>query len=378
MPSEAINQLVRALDERKSDGSIRALTTPSGLIDFCSNDYLGFSRSHELKENIRAEIGRLPDMQIGSTGSRLISGNSKYCEELENKVAEFHHAEAGLIFNSGYDANLGIFSSIPQRTDTVLYDQLVHASIRDGIRLSYARSFTFRHNDLDDLERRLNQATGNVYVAVESVYSMDGDSAPLREIAQLCSSHGANLVVDEAHATGVFGENGEGRVVELDVQDAVFARVHTFGKALGAHGAVILGSETLRSYLVNFARPFIYTTALPFHSLAAIHYAYKLLISDYTPCRRLRHLISIFNSQLDEPLKSNFIGSDSAIRSLLKPGNRNVKKVANDIRSGGFDVRPIMHPTVPAGSERIRICIHAFNTEEEIGNLIHTLNTALT
>jgi len=156
--------------------------------------------------------------------------------------------------------------------DTIIYDELVHASIHDGIRLSKVQSFPFRHNDLNHLEERLKITSGVIYIAVESVYSMDGDFSPLIEIAELCEKHSANLIVDEAHATGFFGSQGVGRIVELGLQEKVFARMHTFGKAMGCHGSIVLGSEILREYLVNFARAFIYTTALTFHSLLIVKY----------------------------------------------------------------------------------------------------------
>ena len=293
----AEEQLRLSLDERKSKHSLRSLTVSKGLVDFCSNDYLGFSRSEILREKIQQAEKENPSDRTGSTGSRLISGNTRFCEEIENRIAKFHHAEAGLIFNSGYDANLGIFSSVPERNDTILYDQLVHASIRDGIRLSYAHAFSFKHNDLEDLGRRLKVATGNIFVAVESIYSMDGDCAPLVEMSELCRQYGANLIVDEAHASGVFGRCGEGKVVELGLENQVFARLHTFGKALGCHGAIVVGSETLRSYLVNFARSFIYTTALPFHSLLSISCAYDLLASKDEELTKLKSKISYFKDQ---------------------------------------------------------------------------------
>lgn len=366
-------KLRAALQERISQESLRSLTTGNGLIDFCSNDYLGFARSQVLKDKIRENEASHPTERIGSTGSRLISGNTSYYEELEKHVAEFHGAESGLIFNSGYDANVGIFSSLPQRTDTVLYDKLVHASIRDGIRLSHARAFSFQHNDVGDLERRLKTASGTIYLAVESVYSMDGDCAPLTEMARLCRRYGAALIVDEAHATGVFGDRGEGRVCELGLQREVFARLHTFGKALGSHGAIVLGSSTLRSYLVNFARPFIYTTALPFHSLVAIRSAYELLAASDEPVRQLKEMIMTFKRLIGIDFSNGLIPSDSAIQSFVIPGNARVRETARTIQEAGYDVRPIMHPTVPSGAERLRICLHAFNTEEEIEGLITRL-----
>ncbi len=375
--SEAEDKLRLTLEERSSQESLRSLTVTDGLVDFCSNDYLGFSRSQALKDRIRDEVARHQDYRIGSTGSRLISGNSVYYEGLERHLAEFHKAESGLIFNSGYDANLGVFSSVPQRTDTILYDRLVHASIRDGIRLSHARAFAFEHNDVEDLERKLKGASGVIYVAVESVYSMDGDFAPLPEMSELCGRYGANLIVDEAHATGVFGQRGEGRVAELGLQNRVFARLHTFGKALGTHGAIVLGSSTLRSYLVNFARSFIYTTALPFHSLASIRCAYELLASEGELMKNLKEKIQYLKNRAGADILKKMIPGESAIQCVLIPGNSEVRRVARGIQEAGFDVCPIMHPTVPAGSERLRICVHAFNTEDQINGLINKLRTLL-
>ena len=195
-------------------------------------------------------------------------------------LADFHKAESGLIFNSGYDANLGLFSCIAKKEDTLICDELIHASIIDGCRLSYANRFRFAHNDVEDLEDKLRRSKGNIFVAVESVYSMDGDMAPLKEIAAVCKKYNASLIVDEAHATGLFGDQGRGLVSQHGLEQEVFARVHTFGKALGCHGAVILGSETLRNYLVNFARSFIFTTALPVHSLIAVKCAYEMLMAE--------------------------------------------------------------------------------------------------
>lgn len=376
-------RLRRELDDRGRNHSLRSLCSPvsgpqsPGLVDFCSNDYLGFSRSEVLRERIREVEKEDTDAPIGSTGSRLISGNTRFCEELEERLARFHHAEAGLIFNSGYDANLGIFSSIPQRTDTILYDRLVHASIRDGIRLSFARAFSFEHNNVEDLERRLKAPAGNIFVAVESIYSMDGDCAPLVEMAKLCAAYDAKLIVDEAHATGVFGKSGEGKVFELGIEKGVFARLHTFGKALGCHGAIVLGSTALRSYLINFARSFIFTTALPFHSLVSIKCAYDLLNSSDDERNRLRNMISYFKGKISPAVYKRTIASGSAIQSVIVPGNDCVKSVAGNLQEAGFDVRAIMHPTVPEGSERLRICLHAFNTEIEVDGLIKAMGHQL-
>jgi 8-amino-7-oxononanoate synthase len=299
-------------------------------------------------------------------------------ECLEAKIAAFHHARAGLIFNSGYDANIGLFSSVPRKGDTILYDELIHASIRDGVRLSLASHFSFKHNNINQLEEKIKIAKGNVFVAVESVYSMDGDFAPLKEISDLCSRFGAFLIVDEAHATGIFGKKGEGRVSELGLEENVFARMHTFGKALGCHGGIVLGSDLLRDYLINFARSFIYTTALPVHSLIAINCAYDILTNSYDKILKTRCLIDLFKAKFSEHKKFELIQSISPIQCILIPGNVQVKMTSEHIKNAGYDVRPILSPTVFKGQERLRICLHAFNSEKEIEALINELNSVCT
>jgi 8-amino-7-oxononanoate synthase len=252
--------LEKKLEKRKEIDALRTLAINEGKTDFCSNDYLGIVKN-KLLENVPGE-----NYAHGSTGSRLLSGNYKLIEETENIIANFHEAEAGLLFNSGYAANTGLLGCIAQKGDIIIYDQLSHASIRDGIRLSFATSFSFQHNDVGDLEKKLAgiQNPGvNIFVVTESVFSMDGDMAPLLEISSLCERYGAGLIVDEAHATGVTGAKGEGLVQQLSIQHKCFARVHTFGKACGCHGAIVLGSEKLKNYLINFSRPFIYSTSLP-------------------------------------------------------------------------------------------------------------------
>ncbi len=350
------------LDKRKAENAFRELKVENGLIDFCSNDYLGFASEKEI-HTVHEELTK-----FGATGSRLISGNYQLTEDLEQFIAKYHQAEAGLIFNSGYTANLGIFSSLPKRGDTIIYDEIIHASIRDGIRLSYADSFSFKHNDLESLIERLKLTKGNIYVAVEAVYSMDGDQAPLKEIATICKEYNANLIVDEAHAVGVFGNKGEGLVIQENLENDVFARVVTFGKALGCHGAIVLGSNLLRAYLINYSRAFIYTTALPLSSILTIRNAYSFLENNIDKSRKLKELITHFKSQIIN-YQLSIINSDSAIQCIIIPGNDEVKKVAQKIQQSGFDVRAILSPTVPKGLERLRICLHQFNTKEEIDGL---------
>ena len=362
------------MTSRAGSGLLRKLTFSSGSVDFCSNDYLGFARSPALVKQIQ-DAEALTSIASGSTGSRLLSGNSALAEELEAFLAQFHQAEAALVFNSGYDANVGLLSCLPRRGDTLLTDELIHASMIDGARLSYATRHRFRHNDLNDLEARLKKATGTAYVAVESVYSMDGDMAPLTELAHLCDRYGAALLVDEAHATGVFGPNGEGLVVALGLQDRVFARIHTFGKALGVHGAAVVGPDVLRRYLINFARPFIYSTALPPHSLLAIRCAYEHLKAHPNPVAELHGQIELFRQKTQaSPATAWWIPSRTPIQGLVVPGNEPCRAVAAALQAAGLDVRPILSPTVPAGQERLRICLHSFNTEAEMNKLFEEIH----
>ncbi|MFY9308375.1 MAG: pyridoxal phosphate-dependent aminotransferase family protein [Bacteroidia bacterium] len=368
-----------SLRKREEQNALRKLVINNELVDFCSNDYLGFARNKALLDATETEIASISEKNeilnlSGSTGSRLLAGNSAYAEELEKKIAAFHHADAGLIYNSGYDANVGLFSAIGQKDTTIIYDELIHASVHDGIRMSHATAFMFRHSDTVHLEERLKVAQGLVYVAVESIYSMDGDTAPLKQIAALCRKYNANLIVDEAHATGVSTNQGRGVVQQLQIEKEVFARIHTFGKALGCHGAAVLGSELLRSYLINFSRAFIYTTALPVKSLVAINQAYQFLENSHNTLLELHRAIGLFKSLLSETVKAHLIDSNSAIQCIVASGNENVKKLALALRQAGFDVRPILSPTVPKGKERLRICIHSFNTDLEIRRLCELLN----
>lgn len=372
---KTINQFIEnKLEERANDSSLRTLSSNRPAIDFCSNDYLGFARSKELKSLIESHIKLHPSYSIGATGSRLISGNDFFTETLESEIALFHNAETGLVFNSGYDANLGLFSSVPQRGDTILLDEFIHASIIDGCRLSYANRYTFKHNDLDSLEEKLKISKGNIFIGVESIYSMDGDEAPLKEILKLAEAYSAAVIVDEAHATGIFGKNGRGLVEAYGLSHKVFARVITFGKALGCHGAAIVSNRELRSYLLNFARSFIYTTAAPFHTHLSIKMAYKYLIESDTSI--IHQKINLFKSEADE-IYSQFIPSSSPIQSLVVSGNERAKSMALALQNRGYDVRAILHPTVPAGKERLRFCLHTFNSDEEIISLVKSLKEVL-
>lgn len=375
--------LTAKLELRKQNNALRNLSLPNNLIDFTSNDYIGFSRNKTIFDKTHQYLVDANCIQNGATGSRLISGNHKVYQEAENYIAQFHQSESALIFNSGYDANVGFFSSIPQKGDFILYDELCHASIRDGIRMSNAKSYKFKHNDFEDLERLItNQLTTHhsplttIYIITESVFSMDGDCPNMEELVAVSNKYNCYLVVDEAHSLGVFGENGEGLVQMLGLQDQVFARIMTFGKGLGCHGAAIVGSQELKDYLVNFARSFIYTTGLSPHSVATILIAYQSLDSEKSSINDLRENIIHFNQEKNIlGLKPMFVRSKSAIQSAVIPGNQNVKSIANQLQEKGFDVKAILSPTVPEGQERLRFCIHSNNTKEEISQVLQLLST---
>lgn len=373
----SINDVLQEiLNKRKEEYLYRSLQLNAELIDFCSNDYLSFARSEKIKERVKKVLD-FGSYLSGSTGSRSISGNTFFAEELEKQLALFHNTEAALLFNSGYDANVGLFSSMAKKSDTIICDELIHASIIDGCRLSYANRFRFAHNDVDDLEKKLKQAKGNIFVAVESLYSMDGDIAPLREISNVCKKYDANLIVDEAHATGVFGNQGRGLVNHFGLEMNVFARVHTFGKAIGCHGAIVTGSEVLRNYLINIARSFIFTTALPVHSLITIKCAYEQLAADDFNNSPLHKLIELFRKGFYSTGDVFLIDSISPIQSVVIPGNERVRLASKHLQKKGFDVRAIISPSVPAGKERLRISLHLHNTIEQVESLLQTLKEIL-
>ncbi|MDT0646878.1 8-amino-7-oxononanoate synthase [Zunongwangia sp. F260] len=371
--------LERRLENRKKDKAFRALGEENNVIDFSSNDYLGFSSSEKIFDAAEEILNDHNLRKNGATGSRLLSGNHKLYAVAEDYLKNFHNTEAALIFNSGYDANIGLFSSVPQRGDFVFYDELVHASIRDGIKMSNAKSYSFRHNDLEDLKKkisRLKMANSDVFVVTESVFSMDGDIPDLKSLANYASENNFFLIVDEAHATGVFGQKGEDMVQELGLEEEVFARIVTFGKGMGCHGAAILGSDMLKDYLINFSRSFIFTTALPPHAVATILSAYQnLAIIGLQNLQRLKSNIEYFKDQLKtQGLDSRFIASDSAIQCCIIPGNTEVKSAAENLQKNGFSVKPILSPTVPKGKERLRFCLHSFNSEEEIQKVLKSLS----
>ncbi len=361
--------LEKKLKERIDKNALRKLKLRGNTIDFCSNDYLGIVHDNIVTNKIDARL------KTGSTGSRLLAGNYALIEEIEEQIATFHKAEAALIFNSGYDANVGVLSCVPQKGDIIIYDQLCHASIRDGIRLSFARSFSFAHNDANELEKKLKAVSvskeNKIFVVTESVFSMDGDFCCLQEIIRLCKKFNAHIIIDEAHAIGVIGDNGEGLVQRENMQHEVFCRIYTYGKACGVHGAAIAGSKKLKDYLINFARSFIYSTALPEHAIAAINASYQTFPFLQNERSYLKELITCFQQA---GLKFKKSVSETPIQIIIIPGNDLVKQVASHLQNVNLDVRPILYPTIQAGKERLRIVLHSFNTKEQVQLLIENLS----
>lgn len=356
------DRLLKKLLKRKVSGTLRELQIPNEGIDFFSNDYLGLSKV--AINNTKSEFN-------GSTGSRLLSGNNSIAEECESILATHFEAPSALVFGSGYVANLGLLSAVLQRGDLVIYDQYVHASSRDGIRLSLADSVSFKHNDVLDLENKLSQSKSDInYVLIESLYSMDGDLAPLKEIASVCSEYNAYLIVDEAHACGVYGDMGKGLCYKHNLLSKIFARIITFGKAYGSHGAVILGSESLKEYLVNFSRSFIYSTALPPSNYKDISQLVKR--KELNVLRsNLQSNISYFRGLCD----SLFFLSDvtSPIQILEYANPEELEEVVCRLKEVSIYTKGIYPPTVPEGKSRLRLCIHAFNTKREIEVLARCL-----
>lgn len=343
-------------------------------VDFWSNDYLGLASLVPKKRQTAIDENH----KSGATGSRLISGDADSCHALEYMIANYHGFAAALVFNSGYTANLGLLSAVLKRGDVLLYDELMHASCRDGIRLGQAKAYKFKHNQL---EERIEQAAGEVgeghqlFVLTEGRFSMDGDLAPLQQMAELCENFDAHLIVDEAHSCGLEGPAGAGLVAQLGLQEQVFACVVTYGKAFGSHGAAVLGSTALREYLINTCRPFIYTTGPAPAQWEGIAEAYEKLAAVHaktypTLQARIAQFITGMATKTGEVTMGE---TNSPIQIVHLPGNEEVMEAELACKEAGLLVKGIRSPTVPIGQERLRICIHAFNTPAEIEELVQLL-----
>ncbi len=352
---------------RSEKGLLRSLSPNTAGIDFRSNDYLGFARDPSVQAKLSQRIAEAGGNISGATGSRLISGHTPSLEEAEAYIAGLHKAESALLFPSGYLANLALFSCLLKKDDILLADERIHRSVLDGWQLSGARRWKFQHNDLNDLERLLKKASGKVLIAVESLYSTEGDFAPLEPILALAEQYNAGVIVDEAHTMGV---SGLGTITNQGWQNKVLATVVTYGKAMGASGAAVLGSRLLKNYLVNFASPLIYSTAVAPLQVLTIQNAYTHLEKYPELGRCLFDRIAHFRtSGVRSPSEEG-----SPIQVLAVPDPTRLKSVCEKLKASGFDVYPFLPPSVAPGNARLRICLHAFNTNEEITELSRQLN----
>ncbi|GCB20566.1 putative 8-amino-7-oxononanoate synthase [Aspergillus awamori] len=397
--------LEEELDVRRAQHGCIMLHTKeqNSMVDFSSTDILGLSTSGSVRKGYLDELAQYPDFKLSSHGSRLTDGNSRYLEDVERELAAFHGAEAALIVNTGSLGNAAIFSVIPRPGDAIVYDELIHASVHDGMKDSLALCRkAFRHNDAESLydalvavqgsQPQIRNGTRSVLVAVESVYSMDGDICPLQELIETAKEvfpdGNVQFVIDEAHSTGVIGPNGAGLVSALGLESEVAIRLHTFGKALAATGAVILCNETVRTMLINYARSIMFSVAPSFPMLASIRATYQLLRSGETQEAqdRVQEIVKFFlETMTSNPIWSR--ASDTGLLRLptyedadvqpfltqiiqLRTRTKHNFYLAFHLQRAGFSVFPISYPVVPKGTERVRIIFHASNTDAEVKALV--------
>ncbi len=366
----------RALKALAARGRLRTLTPRRG-IDFSSNDYLGLGASPDLADAIAAALAR--GVPVGAGGSRLLRGNDPEHEALEEDAALFFGAETALYMGGGFAANTAIFATLPQRGDLIVYDDLIHASAHDGMRMSKAESASAAHNDVAAFAERIaawraNGGTGRVWIAIESLYSMEGDTAPIADFDALARETDAMLIVDEAHATGVLGPHGRGLASALEGQPHVVS-LHTCGKALGVMGALVLGPKTLRDFLVNRARPFIYATAPSPLMAAGVRAALRL--SADAPERRdmLMERIALFGRALHAGC--GIAPTGTHIQPILLKSDARAVAIARALQERGFDVRAVRPPTVPDGTARLRVSLTLNASPADTTSLVEAIAEAI-
>jgi 8-amino-7-oxononanoate synthase len=371
-------RIARGLESLREQAQYRSLEILDGAsgLNLCSNDYLGLSTDPRLKQAVVEAVASAERM--GSTGSRLLSGNSREWEEIEAEFAAFAGTEAALYFGSGYAANIGVLSSLLKPGDAVFSDALNHASLIDGIRLSSATKIIYPHGDLAFLEGALRETAdgaGARAIVTESVFSMEGDVAPLDALMALARKYNASLIVDEAHATGVWGPEGRGVVTELGLEREMLAIVHTCGKALASAGAFVCGSGALREHLINRARTFIFSTAMPPYVAGQIRAALSLARAADSERAHLRAIALALREGLAAAgLKSG--ASAAQVVPVILGANEAALHVAGELRRGGFAVKAIRPPTVPPGTARVRISLTSKVMLEDIRRLVSAISAA--
>ncbi|MGL4396351.1 MAG: 8-amino-7-oxononanoate synthase [Hyphomicrobium sp.] len=362
----------RALDALNRRGRLRSLESRCGC-DFTSNDYLALANSEPLRVAVQDAIAR--GVPIGAGGSRLLRGNHVEHESLEDEAARFFGAESALFFGGGFVANSAIFSTLPARGDLIVHDELIHASAHEGMRLSKANSISVAHNDaqaFDDAICNWRSAggTGQPWIAVESLYSMDGDTAPLADLAAIADRHDAMLVIDEAHATGVFGRGGRGLGADLEGRRNVIS-LHTCGKALGVMGALVLAPRDIREFLINRSRAFIYATAPSPLVAASVRAALRIQATEPERRERLHALISRSSDKL--AALSDVTPSGSQIQPIIVGSDVRAVTLAAALKARGFDIRAIRPPTVPEGTARLRLTLTLHTSEDMVAALVNAI-----
>lgn len=368
-------RIARELNSLREISQFRTLNVPGG-IDLSSNDYLGLAHDPRLKAAVAESVARAGRM--GGTGSRLLSGHAREWEELEAEFAAFAGTEAALYFGSGYAANIGLLSSMLRPGDVVFSDERNHASLIDGMRLSGATKVIFPHRDAAWLEKALREHAedaGARLIVTESVFSMEGDVAPLKEMARIANAHGAALVIDEAHATGVCGPQGRGVAAELGIEREALAIVHTCGKALASAGAFVCGSRSLKDFLINRARTFIFSTAMPPYFAGQIRAALELARAADAERAHLREIADELRASLTAA-RIDCGASATHIVPVIVGSNEAALYVASELQRTGFAARAIRPPTVPPGTARIRISLTSQITKEQTRRLAEVLRAA--
>lgn len=349
-----------SLNKREENNLLRRTKKlPKNAIDFASNDYLGLLN---LKSNYD-----FSEIQSGAGASRLIAGNSKKIEDLEKQIAEFHNSESALLYTSGYAANIGLFQALGKRNVNFLVDSQIHASIKDGIRLSFGKLIKFKHNSVGDLKKKLMKLENPIFIVIESVYSMSGNVAPIQEIVEIAKQFKAQVIIDEAHSVGIFGENGRGISCSLALEEEIFARIFAYGKAYATQGASIACSSKVKQYLINFSRSFIYSTGISPLLVKAINDNYELVEKLDNQRNKLFELSHKFNLLFSDLI--NNLSYNSPIKFIVIAGNEKLKNLCKIITKYNFFIVPILSPTVRNGNEGIRIVLHSFNTEEQMVEL---------
>ena len=364
------------LGSLEATGRNRALMLPTGK-EFSSNDYLGLARSPFLRNSATAALEK--GIAHGSGGSRLLGGNHPEHQALETFAADHYGAESSLFFGSGYTANLAFFSAVPQNGDLVLHDELVHASVHDGMKLGRAFAQSFRHNDCQDLEDKIVEwrsagGTGNIWIATESLFSMDGDRAPLVDLKTLANKYEAMLVIDEAHTVGVFGDRGVGLTGDCKIQHNLIV-LRTCGKALGVEGAILTMPALLRDFMINRARAFIFSTAPSPLTAHLVDQAIRHVANTPGLQSELAGHIAMAKQCLGGLYPAD--SGNSQIFPILLGEDRLAVSIAQSLQSQGYDVRAIRPPTVPAGTARLRIALSLNVSREDIGNLGDALRQSM-